>query len=146
YFANGKRIRESVGPSKRQAELALAKRKSDLREGRYFAPREKPLAFSVLATRYLEEHARLHKRPRSFLRNQSSTKVLVAYCGDTPIAQMTSADVHAFVVQRREYGKSGSTNNAELAHLSSLFSFAQRVGLTSTNPCKGVPRLKANRK
>ena len=80
-FAHGKRVREAVGPSKRQAELVLAKRKADIREGRYFAPTEKPLAFSVLADRYLKEHASLHKRPRSYLRNVASAKVLKSYLG-----------------------------------------------------------------
>src|SRR5215510_2342380 len=69
YFAHGKRVREAIGPSKRQAELVLAKRKADIREGRYFAPTEKPLAFSILADRYLKEYAALHKQPRSYERN-----------------------------------------------------------------------------
>ncbi len=81
YFAHGKRIREAIGPSKRQAELVLAKRKADIREGRYFAPAEKSLAFSVLADRYLKEHASLHKRPRSYLWNVASAKVLKSHLG-----------------------------------------------------------------
>jgi hypothetical protein len=69
YFVAGKRMRESIGPSKRQAELVLAKRKADVREGRYFeTQKEKPLAFSVLADRYLKEYAALHKKPRSYQR------------------------------------------------------------------------------
>src|SRR5262245_32992943 len=46
----------------------------------------------------------------------------------------------------KEQGKAGNTVNSELAHLSSLFSFAHRLGLTSKNPCKGVPKLKANKR
>src|SRR5215813_9806561 len=34
YFADGRRIREAVGPSKRQAELILAQRKTELKEAR----------------------------------------------------------------------------------------------------------------
>jgi hypothetical protein len=36
YFAYGKRIREAVGPSNRQADLVLAKRKAAIREGKFF--------------------------------------------------------------------------------------------------------------
>src|SRR5262245_64459379 len=88
YFAHGKRVREAIGPSKRQAELVLAKRKADIREGRYFTPTEKPLAFSVLLDRYLKEYAALHKKPRAYERNVASTKVLKAFFGETPIANI----------------------------------------------------------
>src|SRR5882724_6671953 len=111
YFANGKRVREAVGPSKRQAELVLAKRKTDMREGRYFAPTEKPLAFSVLADRYLKEHAALHKKPRSYLRNVASDKVLKAYFGETLITNIEPADVHAFIMSRKEKRKAAATIN-----------------------------------
>ena len=101
YFANGKRVRESIGPSKRQADLVLAKRKADMREGRYFIPTEKPLAFSVLADRYMKEYAVLHKKPRSYERNVASTKVLKAYFGEKPVAKITPEDVHAYILTAR---------------------------------------------
>src|SRR4051812_48009852 len=44
-------------------------------------PTAKPLVFSVLVNRYLKEHAALHKRPRSYLRNVASAKVLKSYLG-----------------------------------------------------------------
>ena len=37
YQFEGKDKWEAIGPSKRQAELVLAKRKVEIREGRYFA-------------------------------------------------------------------------------------------------------------
>src|SRR6266852_4140099 len=111
YFANGKRVRESIGLSKRQAELVLAKRKADIREDRYFPPTEKPLAFSVLADRYLKEYAALHKKPRSYKRNLASTRVLVAYFGEKPVSRITPQDVHGFIMKRKEQGKAGATVN-----------------------------------
>src|SRR6185369_12076046 len=120
YFAHGKRVREAIGPSKRQAELVLAKRKADIREGRYFAPTEKPLAFSVLADRYLKEHAALHKKPQSYLRNVASAKVLKSHFGETLITNVQPADVHTFILGRRERGKAANTINTEIAHLSHM--------------------------
>src|SRR5262249_43179876 len=131
FFANGKRVREAIGPSKRQAELVLAKRRADLREGRYFAPTEKPLAFSVLADKYLKEYAALHKKPRSYQRNVSSTKVLKAYFGDTRMQNITPADVHAYVAHRMEQGKAANTVNAEVGHLGHLCSWAVNMRLTA---------------
>jgi integrase len=146
YFANGKRIREAIGPSKRQAELVLAKRKADIREGRYFAPTEKPLAFSVLADRYLKEYAALHKKPRSCLRNVASTKVLNAYFGETLITTIQPEHVHAFILSRKDRGKSAATINVEVGHLSHMFTWANKLKLTAHHPVRGVGYLKASRK
>jgi hypothetical protein len=52
YFANGQRIREVVGPSKREAALVLGKRKATVREGKFFDVRkETPIAFGPFCTR-----------------------------------------------------------------------------------------------
>jgi integrase len=142
YFANGKRVREAIGPSKRQAELVLAKRKADVREGRYFAPIEKPLAFSVLVDRYVNEHAALHKKPRSYLRNVASAKVLKDYFGETLITNIQPADVHAFILNRRDRGKAANTINTEVAHLSHMYTWANKLKLTTNHPVKGIGALK----
>src|SRR5215510_10485752 len=94
FFANGKRVREAIGPSKRQAELVLAKRRADLREGRYFeTQKEKPLAFSVLADHYLEEYAKEYSKPRSYQRKASVVKTLKAFFGNISAQGMTPEDV-----------------------------------------------------
>jgi len=36
FYVNGQRKREMVGPSKKEAELVLGKRKAEVRENRYF--------------------------------------------------------------------------------------------------------------
>jgi len=146
YFANGARKREAIGPSKRQAELVLAKRKADLREGRYFTPTEKPMAFSVLADRYLKEYAALHKKPRSYLRNVASDKILKAFFGETLITNITPEQIHAFILHRKEQGKAAATINGEVAHLSHLFTWANKLKLTTQHPVKGVSKLRANRR
>src|SRR5262245_24452303 len=82
YFANGKRIREAVGPSKREAEIVLGKRKAAIREGKFFDVRkETNIAFGVICARYLKEYAELHKKPRTYIRNVASTKVLKGFFG-----------------------------------------------------------------
>jgi integrase len=146
YFAHGKRVREAIGPSKRQAELVLAKRKADIREGRYFAPTERPLAFSVLLDRYLREYVAVHRKPRSYLRYVAAAKVLTGYFGEKLVKNVRPEDVHAFILHRRERGKSGATINGELAVLSSAYTWANKLKLTTHHPCRGIGRLKANRK
>src|SRR5262249_41352540 len=147
YSVNGKIKREAVGPGKRQAQLVYAKRKADIREGRFFETREeKPLAFSVLAERYLKEYAALHKRPGSYRRNVMSTKTLKDYFGDTVVKNISPADVHAFILHRKEQGKAGATINAEINHLAHMFTWANKLRLTANHPVKGIARLKANQK
>jgi integrase len=146
YFANGKRVREAIGPSKQQAELVLSKRKADIREGRYFAPTEKPLAFSVLADRYLKEHAALHKKPRSYLRNVASTKVLKAYFGETLLTNIKPEHALAFLMRRKEQGRAAATINGGIALLSHMFTWGNRLKLVAHHPVRGVGYLKAHRK
>jgi len=148
YFANGKRLREAIGPSKREAEIVLGKRKTAIREGKFFDIRkETNIAFGPLCDRYLKEHAALHKKPRSYLRNEASTKVLKAFFGETtPAKQIQPADVSRFLVQRKEQGRSPYTINAEVAHLSHLFTWAGKLGLVGHHPVKGIGYLKVKPK
>jgi len=147
YFAHGKRVREAVGPSKRQAELVLSKRKADLREGKFFdTQKEKPLAFSALAERYLREHAALHRKPRSYARYVASTKVLIGYFGDKIAGTIRPEHVHAFLSYRKERGKANATVNGELTVLSSIFTWGVRLKLTRHHPVKGTPRFRVNGK
>lgn len=118
YFAHGKRVRESIGPSKRQAELVLAKRKADIREGRYFDVRkDHRLTVGDLLDRYLNEYAVLHKAPRSHLRYVASANVLKAYFGEKLVKDVTPEDVHAFILHRNEQDKAAATINGEVATL-----------------------------
>ena len=100
----------------------------------------------MLADRYLKEYAALHKKPRSYLRNVSSTKVLKAFFGERPLKNITPADVHAFIVDRKEQGKAAATINGEVAHLSHMFTWANKLKLTTHNPCRDISKLKANKK
>jgi len=146
YFANGLRVRESIGPSKRQAQLVLAKRKADIREGRYFAPTEKPLAFSVLADRYVEEYAKDNKKPRSYQRNVVSAKTLKKFFGDTLIQHMTPEDVDRYSQERKAQGRANATINLDLATLSHMFTWANTRTLTHNHPVRGRGKLKAAQK
>ena len=142
YFVNGKRVREAIGPSKRQAELVLGKRKAAIREGKFFDVRkESDMSFSVLADRYLKEYAQDHKKPRSYQRNVTSTKVLKAFFGETPIKTISPENVDAFVQERKGQKKAPATINVEIALLSHMFTWANKRTLTHNHPVKGRERL-----
>ena len=55
FYLNGQRKREMVGPSKKEAELVLGKKKAEIRENRDFAvKKEKKVKFEVFAEEYLD--------------------------------------------------------------------------------------------
>lgn len=109
--------------------------------------KETNIAFGPLCDRYLKEHAALHKKPRSYLRNEASTKVLKAFFGETTLAkQIQLAGVSRFIVHRKEQGRSPYTINSEVAHLSHLFTWAGKLGLVSHHPVRGIGYLKVKPK
>jgi integrase len=126
----------------------LGKRKTAIREGKFFdVHKETNIAFGPLCDRYLKEHAALHKKPRSYLRNEASTKVLKVFFGETtPAKQIQLADVSRFIVQRKGQGRSPYTINSEVAHLSHLFTWAGKLGLVVHHPVKGIGYLKVKPK
>jgi len=66
YYANGQRMRERVGPSHRLAEDVLAKRKSEVAEGKFFPERKSiPITFAEAANTFWEQHAKYKKSGHS---------------------------------------------------------------------------------
>lgn len=126
FFANGKRIRGAVGPSKREAELVVRKRKAAIEEGKFFGVRkETTVTFNALCTRYLAEYAALHKKPSSYQRNIRSTKVLQAFFGaETLLIYIQPEDVHQFLVRRKELNRPPYTSTASW-HSSPIFLHGQ---------------------
>jgi hypothetical protein len=53
FYVGGKRMKEAVGPKKKEAEAALGKILGLIREGRYFdAKKIKPITFDDMATKF----------------------------------------------------------------------------------------------
>lgn len=147
YFAHGKRIREAIGPSKRQAELVLAKRKAEIREGRFFDTRkESTLTLPALIDRYLAEYAAVHKKPRSYERNLCSARVLKGFFGDILLRDVKPERIDDFLRHRQEQGKAPATINGELALLGHMFTWAQKKKLTSRHPVRGISKFKTKPK
>jgi len=71
---------------------------------------------------------------------------LTAFFGERRLKNITPTDVHAFIVDRKEQGKAAATINGEVAHLSHMFTWANKLKLTTHNPCRDISKLKANKK
>ncbi len=63
YYVQGRRKRESIGPSKELAQIVLKKRKVQIAENRFLdVKREKKIHFRDMAKLYLEAYSKPNKR------------------------------------------------------------------------------------
>lgn len=98
YRAGGRRIREKVGPSRRLAESALAKRRLEIAEKRFLNVRKTTrLALREFAPRYLEWAA---GRMRSIQQETSYLRRLNRSLGDLTLPQLDVARLEEYMSQR----------------------------------------------
>jgi integrase len=91
------------------------------------------------SARYLEDHAVVHKKPRSVADDRANLKWILPALGKIRIDQLCVADVSSFHRSRR---KTPTNANRCLALVSHMCSMAERWGLRppGSNPCRGVKR------
>src|SRR5215471_5446658 len=95
YTVNGKRKWEAIGPSKRQAELVLAKRKLEIKEGQYFStPKGLKWTYGQLLDRYLA-YAKVTKKPKTVQTDITWSKSLRAAFGDMLLKDIRAQQVNA---------------------------------------------------
>jgi integrase len=111
------------------------------------ARREARNALSVaqLADRYLAEHARVKKKPRSVTSDETLLRLhILPTIGHRKVPSMTRADV-----QRLHHGMNETPGaaNRTLALLSKMFNLAEIWGLRpdGSNPCRHVEKFKENK-
>jgi integrase len=139
YNANGRRIRESVGPSKSLAKEVLAKRKNEISEGRFFDTRKtRGVTFRAIADKYWELHGQ-HLRSTAW--RYMLTEVVGRF-GDKPAGDISIADLQAYYNEIRARA-SVSTANRNLTLLKSVFNRAIAWELYSgANPAAKITKGK----
>jgi integrase len=100
---NGKRYRQSTG--KRQKGDALEQYQTIIEEIRRKTAPSQPVRedkkFTHLVERYMNEHSKIHKTPKSSIRDESSFKHLSAYFHDEPLSEITSGTIADYKASRR---------------------------------------------
>jgi len=143
YRINGRLHREKVGPSKREAELVLAKRKAAIREGRFFdVCKADRVSFRELAERYAKEHAAHHKAESTNASDHYRRALLVKEFGERTLKEIDAGVVNTFLTRLREEGRSPATVNRIRALLSHIFTKGIHWGLCSMNPVRLVKALR----
>jgi len=150
YFVNGRRKREVVPvKTRKEAELALAKRKIEIKEGRFWdIKKEINLLFKDWAEEYLKIKE-LQGR-KSLRRMKTSVKNLVKFFGNYYLNEITPALIDTYINKRR-YTKSPqgtllapATINRELAQLKNLLNTAVENGNLEKSPIRRGIMLKEN--
>lgn len=130
--------REKVGP-KSLAQDAYKKRKTEIREGKFFPEMVTPkreMLFREMAKLFIKEHSKVNKR--SWKTDEQRMTVLVEQFGDKTLSQINRQDVERFrSVLAKEL--SPATVNRYMALLKTLYNKAIEWDKVKVNP---VTRIK----
>lgn len=145
YCHNGRRFREAVGESKTEAKNALAARKTQIREGKFFEMRLKGAAFTweEMIIRF-KEFAKNNVKQKTFKGYSDSIENFNPYAKGKSLDQITAWLVEKFKKDRRNAGRKPGTINRDLACLKRIFNLAIKWKLTRENPLHQVEFLKEN--
>ncbi len=143
FTYNGKRYREAVGPDEDLAMDVLAKRKVEIREGKFFPEKEKvpdPVRFHEFAKEYLKWSI-ANKKPSAKTRERSQMRTLERDFGEKCLHEITRLDIERWKMKRKKEVKP-STVNRELAVLKGFFSRAVEWGRCKDHPARGIKTFK----
>lgn len=137
YYAQGRRVREKVGPSKARARQALAKRKTEILEGKFFPQLRAPAPlFSAFVARYWELHGRF-RRSKSY---PSMLKELLEVFGAMRLDRITVPMAMQYLNRVKER-TSGATANRHHTLLKSMLNRAIEWGqLAGENPLAKIKK------
>jgi integrase len=140
YDSDGGRHREKVGRESVAIEAYL-QRRQEIREGKFFPPRNSQMSFRELAElRMAYKKTRL--RARSYRTDELRLKSLLEVFGDLPAAAITPADVSELLARLVQKGRAHATVNRFRSILSSVFAHGVELGKIPTNPIARVERYK----
>lgn len=149
YYADGRRKREKVGPSKSLAEKALMKRRVQVAEGRFLDVKtDQRTRFKEFVDIYARDYAKNKKSWEGT--DVHYLKRLTPFFGSKFLHEITPQLVERYQAERRRqknYKKklpSPAYINRELACLKCIFSRAIEWGYAKENPVKRVKFQKEN--
>lgn len=136
---------ESVGPSEKFARKALEKRRTEVREGRYFPPAErlKPVAFERLLDDALT-HSKEHNTQSTYKTNFFNARKLRSWFNGREAATITAEEIDAHLTQLAADGLKPSTLNQHKALLSVAYSIGIRSNKVKENPAAKVQKRREN--
>lgn len=141
YYAEGRRIRESAGASRREAARALAARRGEIVQGRFkLAGVKRSPLFEEAAAEYL---AWARANLRAWRRQERALARLRHFFAGRRLRDITAWLIERYKQERLKAMVRGrpirpTTVNRELACLKRLFTLAIAWGKAESNPVRGV--------
>jgi integrase len=143
FTIQGRRYYKSWGPiSKTVAIEKEQKFRTEIREGKH-QQKIRKIFFENFSEKYLD-HARLNKKPKSALRNETSINMLRPHFKGKLIQAINPFMIEQYKRARRDEGKAPATVNRELATLRNMLNKAVEWGYLGINPAAGVKAFKEN--
>jgi len=139
---NGRRVRETVGPSKKVAEKVLSLRMTQVLENRYFPPNRAlgRMPFNQFADMYLERVVPLMKSIRT---ERDRVKRWMRQFATRPLGQITRAEIEAWRRERMSKCRP-ATINRDLSRLRHMLNLAVEWELLEESPMQGIKFLREN--
>lgn len=141
YYVNGKRYRECVG-TKSQAKAVYAKRKTDVREGRWFPPTKRRHHQTVQDI--VEQYLDVSRGNRSRKTDLWHAEMLIAAFGDRRVDELRAGDIERWMATRAAE-TSPTTANRTFDFLKRACRRALRDDLVATDPTVKVRRFQEPR-
>ncbi len=142
FTFKGVRIRESIGPSKKNAQKVIDKKKTEIIENKYLDVRKEPdpVRFHDFAKEYLS-WGKANKKPSTVKAEISFLRDLEKEFETKTIQEITAWQIEKWKARKKETVKPASVNR-EIATLKHLFTKAVEWGKVKENPAKKVKLLK----
>jgi integrase len=138
--SDGKRRRETIGPSRQLAENVLRKRKVEMAEGKYLdKAKQEKIKFEDFCQEYFNMHSKPHKK--SWQMDYFHLEELKRFFKGQYLYAITTSDIEKFKVERLKK-VSSSTVNRQLGVLRSMFNKAIAWGKLDKSPMRSVEFLK----
>jgi integrase len=140
YYAGERRIRERIGPSRRQAEIVLKKRMVQIAENRFLeVEKYEKIKFEKMADLYLENYSKPNKK--SSRRDVTSINNLKPFFAGKYLHEITLLDIEKYK-RGHQSQVSNATVNREIACLKHIFTKAIEWGIVQKNPGKKAKLLR----
>ena len=145
YRVHGRRVREMIGPSKKQAEQIMHKRMTEKAEGKLDKVKKEKIKFEDFAQDYLNIHSKQHKK--SWETDFHIIKTLNYYFKGKNLYEITPQDIEFYKMDRLKTKVAGkpistSTVNRQMDVLRGIFNKAIDWGKLQSSPMRVVQRLK----
>lgn len=141
YSVNGRRVRKSVGPSKKMAELALKNVEVRIAKSEILGITEpRKMIFENLCDEYLQ-FSKANKTASSFRRDGTSIKNLLTEFNGKLITVITAHDLEQYKNKRRDEVEP-ATINRELSCIKHMYTKARQWGYMQGNPLQEVRKFR----